>query len=355
MKLGIFTVRSAASFKNQAALLYKVGVKLGYEVVQKDLSERVAYPADHYDRSIVLAPLWPRYIQEAVKIASPWITARDPLGRSQTFYLYGPVDGPLTLNVQIFKVLEHMKVITPSQFCADMLRSSGVQVQAVVKHGIDPQDFEFDDSPKYRRMDQLRARWPGRKILFSNINPLHRKGLSHLAKALKILQEKRPDSWIFILHTGLKRALDYSPGLDQVKNLVIEDSYNVLPFREIALKTRSCDLFVFPSLLEGFGLPVLEAMAARRAIVCLDAPPLNELVGPEEAWIFPYKRILEERWEQPGCIAQLHEYDPGDLAQAMIQGMDHPKESLEKADKAWERSQDFNYSRVYEPMLKGVL
>jgi glycosyltransferase involved in cell wall biosynthesis len=39
------------------------------------------------------------------------------------------------------------------------------------------------------------------------------------------------------------------------------------------------ELFVFPSLREGFGLPVLEAMASGTAIACSDDPALREVAG----------------------------------------------------------------------------
>lgn len=39
----------------------------------------------------------------------------------------------------------------------------------------------------------------------------------------------------------------------------------------------ACDLFVFPSFYEGFGLPILEAMACGRAVVCSDTSAMPEV------------------------------------------------------------------------------
>lgn len=48
---------------------------------------------------------------------------------------------------------------------------------------------------------------------------------------------------------------------------------------------KKCHAFVFPSIFEGFGLPVLEAMAAGSLILCADTSSLPE-VGGEAVWYF---------------------------------------------------------------------
>ncbi len=39
----------------------------------------------------------------------------------------------------------------------------------------------------------------------------------------------------------------------------------------------ACDLFVFPSFYEGFGLPILEAMACGRAVACSNTTAMPEV------------------------------------------------------------------------------
>lgn len=349
MKLAIFALRQAASFRNQANLIHKAAIHAGYAVEDRDIVQRVKYREERWDRLIQISPLWPRYVYDSVRLGAPWI--------SRNFTLYGPVDGPYTMNVAFFQVMQNTvredRVVVPSQFCKEMMARNNIHVGQVVPHGIDPEDFKFGKDPRYDRLKRLREKYPGRTVFFSNLNPLHRKGFDHLTKATEILQKKRPQDWIFILHTGRDKALKHAPGLAKIKNMVIEDAYNVLPFRQTALKTVSCDVFVFPSLLEGFGLPILEAMAARRCIVCLDAPAMNELVSEKEAWLFPMTHVKPETWQAPGCVAQLHEYDPAELARAMEHAMDHPKESQDKAEAAYKRAQQYHYLKVYGPLVKG--
>ena len=48
-----------------------------------------------------------------------------------------------------------------------------------------------------------------------------------------------------------------------------------------------CTLVVFPSRYEGFGIPVLEAMAAHRPIVLSDIPVFRELTEDKGAYFPP--------------------------------------------------------------------
>src|SRR5271157_6022209 len=52
---------------------------------------------------------------------------------------------------------------------------------------------------------------------------------------------------------------------------------------------NACDLFVFPSFYEGFGLPALEAMACGRAVVCANTTALPEVVDGAAIVFDPYR------------------------------------------------------------------
>ncbi|HSW49586.1 MAG TPA: glycosyltransferase family 1 protein, partial [Bryobacteraceae bacterium] len=57
---------------------------------------------------------------------------------------------------------------------------------------------------------------------------------------------------------------------------------------ELVLLYNACDVFVFPSLYEGFGLPLLEAMACGRAVACSDVSACPEVADAAAVFFDPY-------------------------------------------------------------------
>jgi glycosyltransferase involved in cell wall biosynthesis len=101
---------------------------------------------------------------------------------------------------------------------------------------------------------------------------------------------------------------------------------------ELAEIYNAVDLFVFPSLYEGFGLPPLEAMACGTPVITSNTSSLPEVVGDAAITVDPYdvNRFAEEMYELLTSEA---------LRQEMIK-------------KGLERSKLFNWDKSAKKTLK---
>lgn len=61
-----------------------------------------------------------------------------------------------------------------------------------------------------------------------------------------------------------------------------------VPDEELLQLYNACDCFVFPSFYEGFGIPILEAMACGRAVVCSNTSAMPEVADGAGILFDPY-------------------------------------------------------------------
>jgi glycosyltransferase involved in cell wall biosynthesis len=82
--------------------------------------------------------------------------------------------------------------------------------------------------------------------------------------------------------------------------------------RELAALYRACELFVFPSLYEGAGLPILEAMACGAPVAASGTSAMPELLGDPAATFDPrdpaeIARCIREVLASPSLLEALRE------------------------------------------------
>ena len=127
---------------------------------------------------------------------------------------------------------------------------------------------------------QIRRRYnlPERYVLFvGNIEP--KKNIATLLSVQRRLREKGLPHKLVIVG---KRSWCARADLDQIQREVAESNVIVTGYvdrEDLPFVYAMADVFLFPSLYEGFGLPPLEAMACGTPVVSSNRGALAETVG----------------------------------------------------------------------------
>ncbi|HJX37558.1 MAG TPA: glycosyltransferase family 1 protein [Anaerolineae bacterium] len=169
----------------------------------------------------------------------------------------------------------------------DLIRLFGASEDKItVTHLAADERFRPLDSQQWK--NTVRAYGlPERYILYLGINKPHK----NLAFLLQVFKEIRTEAKLVLAG---KEDPRYPQVREEARRLRLGDRVVFLgdiPEHDLPMIYNGAQVFVFPSLYEGFGLPVLEAMACGTPVVCSNSSSFPEIVGDAAVTVDPQDRV----------------------------------------------------------------
>lgn len=165
------------------------------------------------------------------------------------------------------------KIIAISHFTEETVKSiagKNLNVQVVEQCS----RFSVDVKSVYERIKAIKIGKKRINILYLAADRPYKK-ISTFINVAKIINNSYSDANIhFILVSKLRNSSKRSVKRKMITNLEIIDEVDNLS--NIYSRT---DIFLFPSLIEGFGLPLIEAMSFGIPIIYSNKPPMRDIVG----------------------------------------------------------------------------
>lgn len=184
----------------------------------------------------------------------------------------------------------------------------------VVYHGVDPDLFvPLREEERHRYRQEMGYGAQEIVLLHVGSNAPYKNVPAVLRTVAYLRNNGQPVRWI-------KAGQPLSPSLQRMaQELGIADCLHAegsLDDASLLRLYQTCDVLLFPSVREGFGLPVLEALACGTPAVIADTPALNEWAGevclsaPPNDIRALAERVLHsaEASHSPGYRARLREF-----------------------------------------------
>jgi glycosyltransferase involved in cell wall biosynthesis len=206
----------------------------------------------------------------------------------------------------------------------------------VVYHGFEKELFTRKFSEEQIALVKEKYQIKGRYLLYVGaIQP--RKNLVRLVEAFEMFKNKnKEDDWsdlklVFVGEKAWKSELTIEKinNSEFHKDIVLTGKVD---FEELAILYNQAEIFIYPSIYEGFGIPILEAMASGTPVIAADNSSLIE-IGLDAVEIFETKNSgnLFEKIKK----VLLNEYRRNDLIQ-----------------KGFKRIEDFSWKKCAEETLR---
>lgn len=187
-----------------------------------------------------------------------WKTWSGQKGVSKSMGVLGPVMEKLVTRMHV------ATFHTVSQKSKQDLESLGVSKVVVIPNGINPNDYHSNGMTKKNQ-----AIFVGRLVFYKNLDVV--------INAFEKIVKKIPDAKLILVGNGPQRN-----HLEQlVEKLGLKSSISFTGMVSDAEKIRLISesaVLLNPSLIEGFGIVVLEGFACGKPVITSDSKPLSDLI-----------------------------------------------------------------------------
>src|SRR4029077_4928410 len=175
-------------------------------------------------------------------------------------------------------------------------------------------------------------------FLLSPYNLEPRKNIFSIVEALSLLRERYDNLKLVLFGTAAVTQEREGKFKARLRELGLEQAVLLTGFitdEELACLYDLATVFVFPSLYEGFGLPVLEAMASGACVVARGTSSMAEVVG------------------SAGMLVETKE--PSSLANAIARLLDDPSMRRQLSAAGRERAAMFTTDRMAQRTYETYL
>jgi glycosyltransferase involved in cell wall biosynthesis len=216
------------------------------------------------------------------------------------------------------------RVITASRATeSQLVAHAGVARERirVIPLGVDPPRLTL--SPEERRRAREGVVGAGCEMLLSVGVLQTRKNTLNMLKALQVL----PPQYRLVLPGG--NGYGSEAIYDAIRSQHLEARVKLLGYVEpsrLSILYQAASVFVFPSLEEGFGLPILEAMVSGVPVVTSSVSSMPEVGGDAALYVNPH--------------------DPYDIAQKVTQAVEDPGLREQQIRKGLARAREFTWRRT---------
>lgn len=279
---------------------------------------------------------------------------------------YIPIEGEPISN-QIWKtVLSNINIITCSKYGADMAKKYLDKDIEWAYHGVDHSVFNVTG-----KREEIRSSigWNDKFIITCVANNVRRKQIPRLIEAMSILKfkYKRHDTFLYLHmvpfqnywlegHNLIEIAAMYDVGDRVLFNSNLKKLHDSVPERTddpaqpgLVEIYNAADLFVLPSQVEGFGLPIAEAMACGLPVMVTKYAAGWEVASPAGRGI----PVID--WEIHKSGTKYANVNIEAMADDINKLIKNPKELARMSRLGVERASDYDWSNFHEILIKKAM